>query len=354
MRRILPGPHLPAFVISLIIAVFGALFVASYSIAMGDPHAHAVPIGVVGDASDKERLRGAIDAATGARFEAVDVDSRDAAVEAIGQQRLYGALLMGEDHAELLISSASGASMARIIGQDTTAIEASLGTRLTVLDLHPLSQKDPAGLVLFYMALASTIIGFVGAIQTRVNAGGLTLAGELGWDATRAVLAGLLISVTVGPALGLERFPVLWVWAVLAATMFIVGAVYSIFRILFGNSWGLLPTWVLFVLISNPSSGGVVAPELLPSFYEFMGRWLPTGATVRALRDLTYFPDAIHAEPYLVLGCWLLGAPILFVLLRRRRFGTGPSRAPNRERSTTNPESAGTPDTGNPDATEAR
>jgi hypothetical protein len=90
-----------------------------------------------------------------------------------------------------------------------------------------------------------------------------------------------------------------------------------------GGRWALLPTWILFILISNPSSGGAVAPQLLPPFYEFMGRWLPTGATVRALRDLTYFPEASHAEPYLVLGAWLAASTAAFVVARRLKYGAG-------------------------------
>lgn len=68
--------------------------------------------------------------------------------------------------------------------------------------------------------------------------------------------------------------------------------------------------------------------QLLPPFYEFMGRWMPTGATVRALRDLTYFPDFPHAEPYLVLGGWLVAATGAFVIARSIKYGPGRIPAP--------------------------
>lgn len=54
-----------------------------------------------------------------------------------------------------------------------------------------------------------------------------------------------------------------------------------------------------------------------------MGRWLPTGATVRAMRDVTYFPDAVHAEPFVVLGIWAVASSILFAVARVRRYGWG-------------------------------
>jgi hypothetical protein len=156
-----------------------------------------------------------------------------------------------------------------------------------------------------------------------VNAAKLTLGGELLWDVVRSVLGGFAIAFTVGPLLGVLPIPFLPVWGVLALTMLIAGATYSFWRVLIGARWAMLPTWFIFVLISNPSSGGAVAPELLPPFYEFMGRWLPTGATVRAVRDLTYFPGDLHPEPYIVLGVWLVAAVGLFVAVRLLRYGPG-------------------------------
>jgi hypothetical protein len=318
------GPHRAALVVSLLVSLFAALFVTSYSLAMGNPQPHDIPIGVVSESVSPEQLESSLQSATDTSFLVSSYPSADAAKAALEQQQIYAALVTESGSAsDLYISSASGASIARVISSEATQVGSSLGVQLTVTDLNPLRPNDPSGLVLFYLALASTIIGFVGAIQTRVNASGMTIAGELAWDAGRAVLVGLVISLTTGPVFGFETFPFLPVWGVLAMTVFIAGAVYNFFRVIVGGKWALMPTWIIFILISNPSSGGAVAPELLPPFYEFMGRWMPTGATVRALRDLAYFPDALHPEPYLVLGAWLVGATAAFVIARRIRYGFG-------------------------------
>lgn len=66
-----------------------------------------------------------------------------------------------------------------------------------------------------------------------------------------------------------------------------------------------------------------VDPSLLPPFYEFMGRWMPTGAAVNAIRDPAYFPGHVHAEPYIVFGAWFVVTTALFVTLRLYRYGPG-------------------------------
>lgn len=324
MRRLVTGPNKAALVVSLLVSVFAALFVTSYSLAMGNPKPHDIPVAVVSDTIAPEQLDSAIDAATGTTFDVVRLPDQAAAETALEQQQIYGALITGDGStATVLVSSASGASIATLIRGEAPVLGSSFGVTVTITDVNPLRPNDPSGLVLFYLALAATIIGFVGAIQTRVNASGMTIRGELGWDAGRAALVGLVIALTTGPVLGFETFPLVPVWIVLAMQVFIAGAVYNFFRVVVGGKWALMPTWILFILISNPSSGGAVAPQLLPPFYEFMGRWMPTGATVRALRDLAYFPGAVHPEPYLVLGAWLVASTAAFVIARRLRFGFG-------------------------------
>lgn len=85
-----------------------------------------------------------------------------------------------------------------------------------------------------------------------------------------------------------------------------------------------MPTWLLFVVLGNTSSGGAVAPPLLPAFHAFIGRWLSPGATVEALRGAIYFRGHQHLEPYAVLLAWVLGG-LAALLAAARLRGTGPA-----------------------------
>jgi hypothetical protein len=71
--------------------------------------------------------------------------------------------------------------------------------------------------------------------------------------------------------------------------------------------WAMLPTWLFFVVLGNSASGGAVAPPLLPAPFAIVSQWLPSGATVTALRNAVYFPDHQHLHPLVVLVAWAVG-----------------------------------------------
>ena len=322
------SPHLPALVVTLIVSVCAALFAASYSLAFGDPTPHRVPVAIVGDAQQIAVLEGLVAKDANASIEVFPFSSEADALDALDNQRIYGALVLG-DAAGLTvhISSASGSSIARLLTSDASLWAAQGGLTATIVDAHPLPASDQSGLAAFYVTLAAIITGFMGAVQLRTNAAGMDLRRNLGWDVVRVVLGGLAVTLTVGPILQVAPFPVLGVWLVLSSAMLVSGLTYALFRVLVGAKWAMLPTWILFVLLGNPSSGGAVASQLLPPFFETVGRLLPTSATVSAVRDLTYFPDHLHSEPFLVLGAWLVGSLTLYVVARVRRYGAS-ARAP--------------------------
>ncbi len=108
---------------------------------------------------------------------------------------------------------------------------------------------DPNGLETFYLMLATTIVGFITVFQVRANAAGLPLPQWAVFIVALAVASfSSLIAVLIGP-------------------------------------WAILPTWLFFVVLGNSSSGGAVAPPLLPPPFAFVSQWLPSGATVTALRE---------------------------------------------------------------------
>ena len=59
--------------------------------------------------------------------------------------------------------------------------------------------------------------------------------------------------------------------------------------------WAILPTWLFFVVLGNTSSGGAVSTPLLPEPFAFVSEWLPTGASVSALRNAVY--SVVPARP---------------------------------------------------------
>ena len=101
-----------------------------------------------------------------------------------------------------------------------------------------------------------------------------------------------------------------------------VSTVVSSFASLLGlllGPWAIVPSWLFFVILGNASWGGAVSPALLPEPFAFLSQWLPSGATVSALRNAIYFRDYQLARPLLVLGFWAAGLFGAWVLIARRR-----------------------------------
>ncbi len=169
--------------------------------------------------------------------------------------------------AVLDLSSASGASVAEVLGDSAPEVGRKTGVAVTVRDVNPLQRGDPRGLAIFYISLAAVIIGFVGAIQLSVHARTLTPFERILFTLAYALLGGFAIAATVDWLLGALDLPFAESWLILALTLFTSGMVFTMFNALVGR-WAMLPTWGLMVLLGNPSSGGAVygqPPSSAPS-----------------------------------------------------------------------------------------
>jgi hypothetical protein len=133
-----------------------------------------------------------------------------------------------------------------------------------------------------------------------------------------AVCVSLVLVLVDGPLLGRLDLPILEAWGILALQLAAVASFASLMTVLMGR-WALVPVWLFFVVLGNSSSGGAVSPPLLPRPLGFVSQWLPSGATVTALRDAVYFRDYQHVRPVAVLVAWaaVLVASMLIVSHRR-------------------------------------
>jgi hypothetical protein len=212
----------------------------------------------------------------------------------------------------LYVASAAGASVARVLEQISTVDPA-----VRIVDTHPLGTHDPNGVEIFYLMLVATIVGFITVLQARANAGGLSLRRWTAFITGLAVVASFVFTLVDGPLLHRLDLPLLESWGILALDLLAVASFTSLMCVLMGR-WAILATWLFFVVLGNSSSGGAVAPPLLPPAFAFVSQWLPSGATVTALRDAVYFPAYQHARPILVLATWATGLFVAMVVVSRR------------------------------------
>jgi hypothetical protein len=315
-----PPPYRAAVVVITLALVMGAAFALTYTLGLGRPRPHHVPIAVVGGTSTPvlEALQGR---APGA-LEVRRFPSLTAARAAVDDQRVYAVLDEQQTPPRLYISSASGESVARTLQQMVQALPPSLAVQ--VVDLHPLPRSDPQGLTAFYVTIAATIVGFVTVFQLRSNAPGIGLRPWLVLMAVLAVGTGAVLALVTDTLLGALDGPFAEVELILSAQTATAALFNSAMLVLVGR-WAIVPTWALFIALGNPSSGGAVAPPLLPTLLAVIGRWLPNGATVSALNTAVHFPSHQHAAPFLVLAGWLVGISALLVTASRVR-GRSPAQ----------------------------
>ncbi len=307
-----------AVVVCILAIAMGVLFLASYSLLLGDPVPHRIDAALVGDQATHAATVDTVQTVAKDSLVFHQYASLPAALHAMDEQTAYATLDVASPTPTLYVASAGGASVARVLEQITTVDPA-----VRVVDTHPLGTADPNGLEAFYLMLVPTIIGFITVFQVRAHAAGLSLRR---WTATIVgldVAAALVFTLVDGPLLHRLALPVPETWGILALQLVAVSAFASLMQVLIGR-WALLPTWTFFTILGNSASGGAVAPALLPQPFAFVSQWLPSGATVDALRDAVYFPSYQHLHPIVVLAAWataLLAA--MLVVSRRRRTSPG-------------------------------
>jgi hypothetical protein len=310
-------PQRAIFIAAMAIAM-GSLFLTTYTLALGDPVPHRIDAAVVGDPSLDPHPVAAVQRVAQGSLSFRRYASVAAARQAMDGQRVYAVLDLTSARPTLYVASAAGASVARVLERVTAS---DPGVR--VVDTHPLSPSDPNGVDIFYLMLVATITGFLTVFQVRANAGGVQLRHWTAFIVGLALAAALALTLVIGPVLNRFGVPVPETWGILSLHVLAVASFASVMAVLLGR-WAVIPVWVFFVVLGNSSSGGAVAPPLLPAPFAFISQWLPSGATVTALRDAIYFPGNQHARPILVLAAWAATLfAVMLVVSHHRRTSPG-------------------------------
>jgi hypothetical protein len=301
-----------ATLIAVLAIVMGALFVATYSIALGDPMTRRIDAGLVGDPATHASTVDAVQGVADDRLVFHRYTSVPAALHALNGQNVYAVLDLTAPEPTPYVASAAGASVARVLERVSSTDPA-----VRVIDAHPLGVHDPNGLEIFYLMLVTTLVGIVTIFQVRGNAAGLSLRQWTAFVILLAVTASCVFTLVEGPLLHRLALPFAETWAILVLQLLAVASFSSLMAVLI-NQWAILPTWLFFVVLGNSASGGAVAPPLLPRPMAFVSQWLTSGATVTALRDAVYFPSHQHLRPVAVLGTWAVTLFAAMVLVSHK------------------------------------
>ncbi|MEU4778870.1 hypothetical protein [Micromonospora sp. NPDC023633] len=288
--------------------VLATAFITAYVGALHRPTPRDVPVGVVRGDQKAEALLAAVRNQTDT-LEAVGYDDPEAADDGLHTREVY-AVLATTAEGGLVLTTASAAAPAatdvvvQVLG--TAARQAEMPLRVT--DDVPVAPTDPRGLVPFYLAvgyvlggyLAATVLGLGNGTAPRsLRRAGLRIAAL----AAYSLVLGAIGAVVVGPVLDVWDHDLVGVaasgaLAVLAAAM-IASAVQGWLG-LFGTGLVIL----LLVVLGNPGSGGIYAPEFLPTWLRGMHRWNVPGLATDLLESVVYFDRRSTGWPLAGLTIW--------------------------------------------------
>lgn len=323
-------PPSARLVIGLIagIATFQALMLLAFAWPATESGPREVPIAVAGPEQVVAQLEQGLTNAPGAddgtpAFDVTVVADEAAATDAILDRDVYGALVVSPEGAELLVASGGGPAVARLL-QNASSVAVPDDVQLQVRDVVPPTENDPSGsgfaTGILPLVLTSAAGGLVAGLALRRTGYRLAFVAGL------AVVAGLVAAALVQPVLGITDGSY---WALAGTIALIVGAIAATVAGL-GAALGTAGAGLgmaLMVLVGNPLSAAISAPEMLPQPWGAVGQFLPPGAGVTAVRSVGFFDGAAAGMPLIVLGVWLAAGLALILAGALRRSDGGPSEA---------------------------
>jgi hypothetical protein len=312
------GPWRPVAGAVLGLTVLLSVLLTAFAWPAANSEPREVPLAVAAPAPVAAQVeQGLAAGAGGEAFDVTRVADRAAAVAAIEDREVYGAVVVDPSGAQLLTASAAGPVVAQMLGQvaGRLPVDPAAGPP-TVTDVVPLPADDPRGAGLAAGSLPLVLGGIAAAalLTLRVQGTARRLAGALGF----AVAGGLAMTAVLQLWLGSLDGSYWTNSAVVALAIGATATVVLALERLFGFA-GLGLGAAVMLLLGNPLSGIASAPEMLPAGWGTFGQLLPPGAAGTALRSVAFFDGAGAGTAFLVLGCWLFAGLVLFAVPVRRR-----------------------------------
>lgn len=312
-------------VVTLLTALLTVLLIAfAWPAARSVPR--DLPLAVAGPQAAVGQVTAGLEQALPGGFEIKAVPDRAAAVQAIEDREVYGAVVLDPQSPEVLTASAAGPAVAQILAQLPARLAAQQpGLTIKVTDVVPVPADDPRGAGLAAGALPLVLGGIMAAaaLTQLVRSGAKRVAGAVSFAIAGALALAAVLQYWLGSLDGnyLLNAGVIAV-SVAATSLTLLGLEWLL------GAPGLGIGAAVMMLLGNPLSGLTSAPEMLPSGWGALGQLLPPGAAGTALRSVSFFDGAGAGRPLLVLSCWLLGGLALCGLgsLRARGRHAVPSR----------------------------
>lgn len=308
------GPR-PWAAATIVVPALIALLLTAFGWAAVNVAPRDLPLGVAGPAP----AAAAITAALEQEPDAIAVHryaDQDAAVRAIEDRDIYGAVVATPDGPVVLTATGASPVVTQLLTGQGQQLAASSGQEVTIVDVVPGTADDPHG-----TAFGATALPLVlGGIALGAAA---VLLGRSRREKAAMLVSGSVLAGYAGVGIAQGWLGILggsWIanGAVLAFALLAGAAGVAGLAALMGRA-GIIVAAATFVLVSNPFSGIASAPEMLPGPWGEIGQWLPLGAGGWMLRSTSFFDGAGIGGSALVLTLWVVNGLALVLFARRIR-----------------------------------
>jgi hypothetical protein len=139
-----PWAHVGAVILGLTALL--TLILTAFAWPASNTEPRDLPIGIAAPAAASAQVeQGLVEAAGPDAFDISHLDGEAAAVEAIDDRDIYGAILVDARGSEVLTASAASPTVAQLLGQIAANLPTADGSRVPVTDVVPLPADDPRG-----------------------------------------------------------------------------------------------------------------------------------------------------------------------------------------------------------------
>jgi hypothetical protein len=308
----------------------------TFETAFHQPTPHKMPIAVVGSPDQVRLVNGELDRVRAGGFEVRQSPSAAAATAAV-RGRTDAAAFVASSTGVIYVARAASAIRTSYVQGVFTGIAAETGKQPPrVVDLVPLASGD-GGTGIFFFVFPLMMAGLITAIVLLqlptwgIGRRVIVVAAVGAIGALAAYLTAVELHVLPGK-------PLLLAYAFLLTQVYgqlMVGAAPLL------KQYFLPVSLTAALILSVPSSGGTVPPDLLPGLFRDLSYALPLAQGVKITRSIAYFHSTGIAQATLVLGVWAAVAAGTVVAASRRRPSGGRPAASSRSLSLLNPKTAG-------------
>jgi hypothetical protein len=318
-------PELRVALLTLVLPLYISVgFAANYIGALHAPSPHHVKVAIVGAPAATAPLARALSVRARGGLNVSQLGTVARARRLVADRKLAGGYVPGL-HPTVIVASAASATLANFVEATFREVAAAKDRPLAVDDVRPLPPDNSSGTPNFFFLIICTLGTFLTVVALSFLAPTLPEPYRIAIVAAASVLSPV-IAYLIGGA-GYHTFSgnfgtIMAMLGMGALYAFAVAAITRLMQLGIGRLGSVVGSLV-FIFLNLPSSGGSVAPQLMPGFWRFLSHFWIGAAGLDANRSILYFDGQGVGTDVLKILAWvaawaaLLAVPIFL----RNRHG---------------------------------